>query len=46
MLLNNQRAFKDRCRSDFALKMAVTNPIGRCRSDHTAVPAISYMDGA
>ena len=47
MLLNTKRAFKDRCRSVFVVKMAGTNPNGRygCLTAGT-VPAVSIMNGA
>ena len=45
MLTN--RAFKDRCRSIFVVKMAGTTPNGRYGSlTAGAVPAVSIMNGA
>jgi hypothetical protein len=47
MLLNTKRAFKDRCRSIFVVKMAGTNPNGRYGILTTGtVPAVSIMNGA
>ena len=47
MLLNTKRAFKDRCRSVFVVKMAGTNPNGRYGYlTAGTVPAISIMNGA
>ena len=47
MHLKTKRAFKDRCRSIFVVKMAGTNPNGRygCLTTDT-VPAVSIMNGA
>lgn len=45
MHLRNQRAFKDRCRSIFAMKMDGTNPNGRYGILTTGtVPAICISE--
>ena len=45
--MRNQRAFKDRCRSHFEMKMAGTNPNGRYSNLTTGtVPAVSIRNGA
>ena len=47
MHLNTKRAFKDRRRLHFVVKMAGTNPNGRYGILTTGtVPAVSIMNGA
>ena len=47
MHLKTKRAFKDRCRSIFVVKMAGTNPNGRYgRLTAGTVPAVSIKNGA